>query len=150
MEGIRRSDISEEYAYSGIVEAGDFVFLSFCVGNVGSTPWTACDKERAEYARSAYSSHDASEARDATSEQVEGALNDMERRLTLVGLTLQHVVKMDVLLRDPWDIPQMEEVFKRRFAGAYPARKTIATEFAHAGGRDGLKAQIDAIAYRGK
>ena len=122
MEGIRRSDISEEYAYSGIVEAGDFVFLSFCVGNVGGTP----------------------------AEQVEGALNDMERRLTLVGLTLRHVVKMDVLLRDPWDIPQMEEVFKRRFAGAYPARKTIATEFAHAGGKDGLKVQIDAIAYRGK
>ncbi len=43
----------------------------------------------------------------------------------------------------------MEEVFKRRFKGRYPARKTIQTEFAHAGGRRGLKVQIDAIAYRG-
>lgn len=80
-------------------------------------------------------------------EQVEGALNDMSRRLQQVNLQLDAVVKVDILLRDVWDIPVMEEVFKRRFKGKYPARKTISTEFAHVGGPDGLKVQIDAVAY---
>lgn len=119
--GISRTEVNEEYAYSGIVQAGDFVFLSFCVGNVGGS----------------------------VEEQVEGALDDMSGRLGQVGLTLQHVVKIDVLLRDVWDIPVMEQVFKRRFRGVYPARKTISTEFAHHGGPTGLKVQIDAIAYCG-
>lgn len=83
-------------------------------------------------------------------EQVEGALNDMRDRLGQVGLTLTDVVKMDILLRDVWDIPVMEEVFKRRFQGNYPARKTISTEFAHIGGPDGLKVQIDGVAYRSR
>jgi enamine deaminase RidA (YjgF/YER057c/UK114 family) len=122
MSGIIRGDVNEEWAYSGYVEAGDFVFLNFCVGNVGQS----------------------------VEQQVEGALNNMSDRLKLVGLTLESVVKVDVLLRDVWDIPVMEEVFKRRFQGKYPARKTISTEFAHAGGPNGLKVQIDAIAYRGK
>jgi hypothetical protein len=42
----------------------------------------------------------------------------------------------------------MEKVFKERFNGNYPARKTIATEFAHRGGADGLQVQIDAVAYK--
>lgn len=119
MDKIKRYDINEEYAYSGMVQAGDFVFLTFCVGNVGGT----------------------------VEEQVEGALDNMSERLALVNLTLEDVVKVDVLMRDPWDIPVMEKVFKRRFNGKYPARKTISTEFAHKGGPDGLKVQIDAIAY---
>lgn len=122
MSQIIRHEVNEAYAYSGFVEAGDFVFLSFCVGNVGGS----------------------------IEEQVEGALNNMSERLEKVNLTLDSVIKVDVLLRDVWDIPVMEEVFKRRFKGNYPARKTISTEFAHVGGPDGLKVQIDGIAYRGK
>lgn len=121
MSEIIRGDVNEEYAYSGYVEAGDFVFLTFCVGNVGGT----------------------------VEEQVEGALDNMRSRLEMVGLTLESVVKVDVMLRDVWDIPVMEEVFKRRFKGKYPARKTISTEFAHHGGPKGLKVQIDATAYKG-
>lgn len=78
--------------------------------------------------------------------QVEGASD----RLKMAGLTMDSVVKVDVLLRGVWDIPVMEVVFKRRFQGNYPARKTISTEFAHAGGPKGLKVQIDGIAYRPK
>lgn len=122
MGEIIRYDVNEEYAFSGFVEAGDYIFLSFCVGNVGQP----------------------------VENQVEGALMDMESRLEKVKLTLDSVVKIDVLLRDVWDIPVMEEVFKKKFKGKYPARKTISTEFAHIGGRDGLKVQIDAIAYKGK
>lgn len=119
---IIRGDVNEGYAYSGYVEAGGFVFLSFCVGNVGQS--VEC--------------------------QVNGALDDMERRLRETGLDLGSVVKVDVLLRDAWNIPVMEKVFKERFRGAYPARKTLQTNFAHAGGPDGLEVQIDAIAFRGK
>ena len=48
------------------------------------------------------------------------------------------------------DCAYSEKVFKERFQGHYPARKTIATEFAHQGGEHGLQVQIDAIAYRGQ
>jgi 2-iminobutanoate/2-iminopropanoate deaminase len=49
-----------------------------------------------------------------------------------------------------WNIPVLEKVFKERFKGACPARKTISTDFAHIGGPDGLHVQIDGIAYKGK
>ncbi|UYP44971.1 hypothetical protein NEF87_001256 [Candidatus Lokiarchaeum ossiferum] len=119
MGDIIRKDVNSEYAYSGAVKAGDYIFLTFCVGNVGGT----------------------------IKEQVEGALEDMERRLTLFDMTLSAVVQVNVLLRDPWDIPIMEAVFKEKFKGVYPARKTLSTEFAHKGGPEGLKCQIDGIAY---
>jgi len=113
-------DSAERNAYSEIVEAGDFVFLIFCVGNVGQT----------------------------VEAQVHGALDNMESRLCIVGLTLESVVKVDVMMKDPWNIPTMEKVFKERFKGIYPARKTISTDFAHNGGESGLQVQIDAVAYR--
>ncbi len=125
MDGIIRKNLDDafanECAYSEVVEAGDWVFLNFCVGNVGGT----------------------------VEEQVHGALDNMEARLALVGLTLESVVKVDVLMKDPWNIPTMEKVFAERFKGRYPARKTVATEFAHKGGENGLQVQIDAIAYKG-
>ena len=120
MSEIKRHGINERCAWSEIVEAGDFVFLTFCVGNVGQS----------------------------VEAQVNGALDDMCQRLEKVGLTLKSVVKVDVLMKDPWNIPIMEKVFQERFKGVYPARKTIATEFAHQGGEKGLQVQIDAIAYR--
>lgn len=121
MSEIIRSDVNEEWAHSGIVEAGDFVFLSYCVGNIGQS----------------------------IENQIHGALDDMSNRLDSIGLTLESVVKVDALFRDVWNIPAMEKVFKERFKGKYPARKTIATEFAHRGGQDGLQFQIDAIAFKG-
>ena len=98
------------------------MFLTFCVGNVG----------------------------ESVEMQVHGALDHMEQRLKMVGLDLSHVVKVDVMMKDPWNIPQMEKVFHERFGEHLPARKTIATEFAHRGGEQGLQVQIDAIAYRGE
>jgi len=122
MSEIIRKDVNEENAYSGYVQAGDFIFLNFCVGNVGRP----------------------------IEDQVEGALDNMNDRLKMANLTLQDVVQVNILLRDVWDIPVMEEVFKRRFNGKYPARKTISTEFAHKGGPNALKVQIDGIAYNPK
>ncbi|MDR1209776.1 MAG: RidA family protein [Clostridiales bacterium] len=120
MSGIKRYDVNEEWAHSGVVEAGGFVFVNYCVGNVGQP----------------------AEA------QIRGAFDELETRLSLVGLTLESVVKFDAMFRDIWNIPIMEKVVKERFRGKYPARKSIQTEFAHKGGEDGgLCFQLDAIAY---
>ena len=119
---IERYDVSENWAHTGIIKAGDFCFLSYCVGNIGGT----------------------------VEEQINGASNDMERRLALVGLTLENVVQMDCLFRDVWNIPVMENVIRQRFNGKYPVRKSIQTEFAHMGGQNGLQFQADAIAYCGE
>jgi enamine deaminase RidA (YjgF/YER057c/UK114 family) len=119
--GLRRHGSQEELALSLAVEAGDFVYLSFCVGNVGQ----------------------------GVEAQVHGALDELEARLDRLGLGLAHVVQVDALFRDIWDIPVMERVFRERFGGAYPARKSLQTEFAHQGGADGLQFQLDAVAYRG-
>lgn len=116
---IERYDVNEEWAHCGIIKAGDFCFLNYCVGNVGGS----------------------------IEQQVNGAFDEMEKRLALVGLTLENVVQMDCLFRDIWDIPVMEKVIKERFGGKYPVRKSIQTEFAHFGGENGLKFQADAVAY---
>ena len=121
MGEIIRKDVNEEWAHSGIVKAGGYCFLSYCVGNIGGT----------------------------VEEQVNGAFDDMEQKLALFGLTLENVVHMDCLFRDVWNIPVMEKVIKERFHGKYPARKSIQTEFAHVGGKDGLQFQADAVAYCG-
>ena len=121
MGEIVRKDISEEWAHAGIVKAGDYCFLSYCVGNIGGT----------------------------FEEQVNGAFDQMESRLALFGLSLENVVHMDCLFRDVWNIPVMEKVIRERFSGKYPARKSIQTEFAHVGGQDGLQFQADAVAYCG-
>lgn len=122
MSEILRYDVNEDWAHTGIIKAGDFCFLNYCVGNVGGT----------------------------IEEQINGAFNQMEKRLAIVGLTLESVVQMDCLFRDVWNIPVMEKVIKERFNGKYPVRKSIQTEFAHVGGSKGLLFQVDAIAYCGK
>lgn len=116
---IERYDVNEEWAHTGIIRAGDFCFLNYCVGNVGGT----------------------------VEEQINGAFDEMEKRLAFVGLTLENVVQMDCLFRDVWNIPIMEKVIKERFNGKYPVRKSIQTEFAHRGGEGGLLFQADAVAY---
>ncbi|QOR35183.1 RidA family protein [Clostridium sp. 'deep sea'] len=121
MSKIVRSDISEEWAHSGVVEAGDVVFISYCVGNIGQS----------------------------IENQINGAFDHLNERLESVGLKLESVVKIDCLFRDVWNIPVMEGVIKERFKGKYPARKTIQTEFAHRGGSEGLQFQLDAIAFKG-
>jgi enamine deaminase RidA (YjgF/YER057c/UK114 family) len=121
MESIKRSDINEEWAHSGIVEAGDFAFISYCVGNVG----------------------------ESIENQINGAIDQLQNRLKSIALDLENVVKLDCMFRDIWNIPVMEKVFKERFNGKYPARKSIQTNFAHIGGPKGLLFQTDAIAYKG-
>ena len=119
MSEIIRRDVHEEWAHSGIIKAGDFYFLGYCVGPMGVS----------------------------IEEHINGAFDEMERRLALFGLSLENVVKMDCLFRDVWNIPVMENVIQNRFHGKYPVRKSIQTDFAHVGGGNGLHFQVDAIAY---
>lgn len=102
MKEIQRYDINENWAHSGIISAGDFCFLNYCVRDLNGT----------------------------IEQQVNGAFDVMEERLALVGLTLENVVQMNCLFRNICDIPVMEKVVKERFNGKYPARKSIQTEFA--------------------
>ena len=122
MSEIVRQDVNEQWAHTGIMKAGDFYYLSYCVGNIGGT----------------------------IEQQINGAFDEMERRLSLFGLTLENVVQMDCLFRDIWNIPVMEKIIKERFNGKYPVRKSIQTEFAHIGGENGLQFQADAVAYSDK
>jgi enamine deaminase RidA (YjgF/YER057c/UK114 family) len=122
MSDIIRKDVNEQWCHSGIIKAGEYCFINYCVGNVGGT----------------------------VEEQINGAFDEMEKRLALFDLTLENVVQMDCLFRDVWNIPIMEKVIKERFNGRYPVRKSIQTEFAHVGGENGLQFQADAIAYCGK
>ncbi len=119
MSKIERYDVNETWAHSGIIKAGNLYFIGYCVGNIGQ----------------------------GIEAQVNGAIDHMERRLAMVGLTLDNVVQMDCLFRDVWNIPIMEKVIKERFHGNYPVRKSIQTEFAHVGGEEGLLFQLDGIAY---
>lgn len=122
MGKIIRSDINEDWAHAGIIEAGDFVYIGYCVGNIGQS----------------------------VEKQIHGALDHLEKRLASVGLELDSVIQMDCLFRDIWNIPHMETAIKERFKGKYPVRKSIQTEFAHRGGEEGLLFQVDAVAYREK
>lgn len=112
---IKRYDINENYAHSGIIKAGNYYFIGYCSGNI--------DKD--------------------IKSQVNGAIDYLEKRLQLVNLTLDDVVKLDLLFKNISDIPKMEEVFKKRFKN-YPVRKSIETNFNH----DTLLFQLDAIAYK--
>lgn len=72
MSKIERFDVNEDWAHSGIIKAGDFYFLSYCVGNIGQS----------------------------IEAQINGAIDQMENRLKLVGLSLEDIVQMDCLFRD--------------------------------------------------
>jgi len=69
MGEIIRKDVNEEWAHSGIVEAGDFAFISYCVGNIGQS----------------------------IEAQINGAFDHLSERLKSIGLTLESVVQMDCL-----------------------------------------------------
>jgi enamine deaminase RidA (YjgF/YER057c/UK114 family) len=52
---------------------------------------------------------------------------------------------MDCLFKDISDLTYLGDIIKARFNGKYPARKAFETKFI----RDGIRFQIDAIAYKG-
>jgi len=105
MTKIVRTEISEEWAHSGIVEAGDYVFISYCMKNEGQS----------------------------IENQINGAFDVLSERLGQVGLTLESVAKMDCLFKDIADLSFLADIIKERFAGKYPARKAFETTFIREG-----------------
>ena len=118
MSEIKRIEVDEFWADSTIIEAGDQVFVGYCMANEGKS----------------------------IEEQMHGAIDVLESRLMKVGLTLESVVKMDCLFKDINDLNVLPGVLKERFIGKYPTRKAYTSDFI----REGIRFQIDAIAYKPK
>ena len=101
MNEIIRTEIDEDWAHSGVVEAGGWVYISYCMRYEGKP----IDK------------------------QINGAFDVLEERLSSIGLTLESVVKMDCLFKDIADIHLLGDIIKERFKGKYPSRKAFETRF---------------------
>ena len=101
MSTITRTEINEEWAHASVVEAGGFVFISYCMRNEGQS----------------------------IENQIIGAFDVLSERLAAIGLSLDSVVKMDCLFADIADLSYLGDIIKERFAGNYPARKAFETKF---------------------
>lgn len=117
MSEIKRIEVDDFWADSTIIEAGDYVFVGYCMANEGKS----------------------------IVEQINGAFDVLEKRLKMTNLGLESVVKMDCLFKDINDLNYLSDIIKSRFPGKYPTRKAFTTDFI----REGIKFQIDAIAYKG-
>ncbi len=102
---INRLETDEFWADSTVIEAGDYVFVGYCMGNEGR-PIEA---------------------------QIDGAFSTLEDRLKMAGLGLESVVKMDCLFKDINDLNCLAAVIKKRFDGKYPTRKAYTTDFIREG-----------------
>jgi 2-iminobutanoate/2-iminopropanoate deaminase len=58
-------------------------------------------------------------------QQTERVLENLKAILTHAGLTLSHVVKTTVFLKDMNDFAAMNEVYAKYFPVAAPARSTV-------------------------
>lgn len=101
MNDIKRLEIDEYWADSAIVEAGDYIFIGYCMKNEG----------------------------ESIENQINGAFDVLEKRLETVGLSLESVVKMDCLFKDINDLSFLAGIIRNRFNGKYPARKAFETKF---------------------
>ena len=57
--------------------------------------------------------------------QTERVMENLKAILEAAGVTLHHVVKTTVFLKDMNDFPAMNEVYAKYFTGDFPARSTI-------------------------
>jgi len=108
--------ITTPYSYSAAVAAGDFVFFGLHRGF--GNDFTA---------------------------QFDDTFKNIAKTLAKFDLTLAHVVKVNVWLKNIKDLPEMEKRFNNYFEkGKFPARMTATTEFID----DDCLLMIDGIAYR--
>ena len=77
-------------------------------------------------------------------EQTRKALENMTATLGAAGLTLEHVVKTTIFLKDMDDFGAVNEVYAEFFSEPYPARSTV--EVARL--PKDLRVEIEAIAMR--
>jgi 2-iminobutanoate/2-iminopropanoate deaminase len=109
--------------YSSAVGAGDFVFVS------GQVPLDR-DGKIVGY---------------TPKDQARQALLNLSATLEAAGLTLAHVVKTTIFLKDMDEFAAVNDVYAEFFAEPYPARSTI--EVARL--PKDLHIEIEAIAHRG-
>lgn len=101
MNEIKRNRIDEDWADSAIVEAGDFVYIGYCMRNEG----------------------------ESIEKQILGAIEVLEERLASVGLGLDCVVQIDCLFRKISDLYYLPKIIKTKYGTNYPARKAYETTF---------------------
>lgn len=82
---------------------------------------------------------------DSVEQQTEQCLKNVQTILEAAGSGLQHVLRCGVFLMDMNDFKTMNAVYARTFGDHRPARTTV--QVAGLPG-DGLRVEIDAIAYR--
>jgi 2-iminobutanoate/2-iminopropanoate deaminase len=93
--------ITTPHSYSLAVAVGDFIFVGLHRGSG-----------------------------DDFATQFDNTLENMERTLAEFGLTLAHLVKVNVWLKYIQDLPEMEKRFENYFEqDKFPARMTSTTEF---------------------
>ena len=103
--------------FSTYVRAGDFIFCNFQAANPAGN----------------------------IEQQTEECFRNLKETLKHAGATMDDVVKVTVLIKNPDEFQKMDDVYKRQFTNGYPARiTTIVAGFLDEGGR----IQIDAIAYK--
>ena len=109
--------------YSPAVGAGDFVFVS---GQL------ALDRDGKIHGYTPM-------------EQAQKALENLQATLAAAGLTLEHVVKTTIFLRDMDEFGAVNEIYGRFFSEPYPARSTVQV----ARLPKDMHVEIEAVAYRG-
>ena len=77
--------------------------------------------------------------------QTEQVLKNIQAILEAAGSGLDKIVRCGVFLLDMREFPKMNAVYERMMAGNRPARTTVS---AAALPMEGLRVEIDAIAYR--
>jgi 2-iminobutanoate/2-iminopropanoate deaminase len=109
-------------AYSPVVRAGDFLYVS------GQGPF---EPETNQLAGS------------SITEQVERTLRNVELHLNGAGASLEDVVKVQVYLANIADFDEFNRVYRSFFSGNLPARTTVGAQL------QGILVEIDAVAYTG-
>jgi 2-iminobutanoate/2-iminopropanoate deaminase len=77
--------------------------------------------------------------------EVESTLDNVEAVLTAAGARLDQIVKINAFLSNATLFAPFNEVYRRRFPDAPPARTTVVVGF----GIADVRVEIDAIAYVG-
>jgi 2-iminobutanoate/2-iminopropanoate deaminase len=78
----------------------------------------------------------------STEEQTTQAFRNLEKALKEINLSLDHLLKVTVILKDIGDFDAMHQVWKQIFTKEYPVRTTITSDFVD----DHCRIQIDGIA----
>jgi 2-iminobutanoate/2-iminopropanoate deaminase len=106
-------------AYSPIVRAGDFIYVS---GQVPRDP-------------------DTGEMGDDVASQTRGVMRNLQRVLGYAGATLSDVVSITAYLSDIGDWDTFNSVYREHFEVPFPTRTTVGS------GLHGFRVEISAVAY---